>query len=294
MDAATVGAAAICDGATAKWKVFWDVKAVTDRITVAAANDPVNGVALTPGYPASAAPPNQVEERVQLPGSATVAALTATITQPDGTSTVENRSVQLGTPCTLQAAPVCDQSQEQINFSAAAGQVYAVVTGPCAGNQFPFSAWTANNKPDGRVLPYAVTRAYRIPSGTRQVLAADLPPCQWSALLVNGAPGGVTYSGGSGVCTDVHVTIAEGCPGKFVLTLTTGADAALPTPFGIFTQTATGPGEVFRQVAPGQTITITVGPTGYVWVDYWGSQLGDMVWQRSQMHLSPWCIPAWQ
>lgn len=295
MGPATFGAAAICDGATGTWNAIWYIQAVQDRITVTAANDPVNGVTLTPAFNTSATPLGRVEEKVQLPGSATAAALTATITLPDGTSTVENRTVQLGTPCTVQAAPVCDPSQEQINFSTAAGQVFAVVTGPCAGNQFPFVARMTSNKPDGRILAYAVARAFAgIPSGTRQVIAADLPPCQWTAALLNGTPGGVTYSGGSGVCTDVHMTITEGCPQQFVLTLTTGADAALPTTFGIFTQTATGPGEVFRQVAPGHTVTFTVGPTGYVWVDFWGSQLGDMVWQRSHMHLSPWCIPAWQ
>jgi hypothetical protein len=286
MDPATIGAAAMCDGVSATWTVTWFIRPVTGPITVTTASDPVNGATPTPVGNTTTAPPNQALEKVQLPGTATVAALAATLSLADGTSQVENRTVQLGAPCTVQPAVACDPSKVQVGFSTTADQASAVLTGPCAGSQFYFSVRMPD--PHGRNWLYSLVRSYiNIASATRQVFAADLPPCQWIATALPGTPEAVTYTGGSGPCTDDSTTVTQQCPYQLVVTLSNGADAVLPTTFVIYLWEAPGsPASVsYRQVAPGQSVTMTFGvattfgSAASVSVWNWGSYLGGAGWQ---------------
>jgi hypothetical protein len=285
MDPATIGMAAICDGATATWFVTWVLTPIPGPITVTAATNPVNGVAVTPPMGVTtAAPPGRLWETVRLPGTATVAALAATMTLPDGSSQVENRTVQLGALCTAQIVvpePVCDPSQTQLDLSATPDQVSAVVTGSCAGDVEPILVRMPD--PRGRnVSYYSVAQTGRLVStATRQVVATDLPACQWTVIAGRGTAQ-KTASGGSGFCTDDAVTVTGQCPHTFVLTLTNGADAALPTTFTVVAADG-GPSlvQTYHQVAPGHSVVIALGPqTMAVTVYDWSQLLGSQQWQR--------------
>jgi hypothetical protein len=285
MDPATIGMAAICDGATATWFVTWVLQPIAGPITVTAAIDPVNGVVVMPPSGVTTAPPlGRLWEAARLPGTATVTALAATLTLPDGSSQVENRTVQLGAPCTIQTvlpSPVCDPSQTQIDLSTTADQVATVVTGSCAGDVVPIGV----RMPDPRGLNvsyYSVAETQRLVStATRQVVAADLPACQWTVTAGRGTAQKAA-SGGSGFCTDDTMTVTGQCPHTFVLTLTNGADATLPTTFTIVAADGTQSlVRTYHQVAPGHSVVVALSPqTLAVMVYGWSQLLGSSQWQR--------------
>jgi hypothetical protein len=282
----TIGMAAICDGATGTWYVSWLFLPIPGPINVTAANDPVNGVAVKPPLGVTTvAPPGHLWETVRLPGTATVAALAATMTLPDGSSQVENRTVQLGAPCTVQTVlpvPACDPSQTQVDLSATADQVSALVTGSCAGGLEAISVRMPD--PRGRnVSWYSIARTLNeVTTGTRQIVAADLPACQWTVTAGFGTAILKTASGGSGFCTDDTMTVTGQCPHTSVLTLTNGADAMLPSTFTVIAIDGTqNVVRTYHQVAPGNSVVIALTPqTVAVTVYDWSQLLGSPQWQR--------------
>lgn len=289
MDPATVAVSAQCDGTAGTWTVFWRLTAVIDNITVTAVNDPVNGVTGRLGATTTGLW-NYLVADVTLPGNATVAAMAATVTLPDGSSHQENRTVQLGSPCIANGPVVQCDPNSLIKLSATANQVTAVVTGQCAGGQDDLTVGASD--PNG-ILPSSgnFTRYAESNDGggqptiVRQVIAADLPPCGWQAELtlsgnsLAGTTGAGGYlTGGSGLCIDASMTVVEQCPHRFVVTVSNGADAALPTTFFI-------PGLV-RTLAPGQSLRTVYDGASSITVMAWGGVLGEVQWQTPRICIS--------
>jgi hypothetical protein len=182
--------------------------------------------------------------------------------------------------CTAQPATACDPSKERVALSATGNLAIADIAGPCAGNSIALVIRLPDRYFD-KFLYSVVTNSFAASSGVRQIIAADVPACQWQATVSDPlTSSNFLYSGGRGWCTDDAVTVTEQCPHQFVLTLSNGADAVLPTPFEITTSQLNDDTQaIFRQVNPGQSVTIASGTATIVTAWVWNTFVGESTWQ---------------
>jgi hypothetical protein len=245
---------AACSGGTGTWTVRWDLLAITDRMTLTAATDPLNGVAAAVDTAGPVLPGYRMRATTLLPGNASTAALSATVTRRDGTSVSVSRSVDLGTACVTQAPGSCSGpggGQLQADFTASAERATVVYTGPCALYQTSFDILMP--QPQGGGIEYSAGLDPIVPGTYREIVVGDLPPCQWTTRVA-----GVDHTGGSGLCDDFTATATPTCGHNFTVTMAQGADAVLPVLFVIDTLQANGEPTSYWLIQPGHSVTLAV------------------------------------